>query len=447
MRHLALIALMIGLSVPIASAQLVSTSRLNKSQPIINQSMFEAVGSNSDGDNINGPSVIRVPDWIDANDRPDASAQYYMYFAHHGGSYIRMAWAADLEGPWTLFNTGSAGDATVNGMATPGNGVLDLDLNDGGISIPNSSTSGAFARASDHMASPDVRIDNVNERIAMYFHATSSTGGQKTFVATSADGLNFNLPADDGQAGHGPVDVIPGHFYFRTFEIAGRAFAYSNRAELYRGPAQTNAGQPATLANANDEGGLWNPPGTPNSTAEYWQRMDTSSNPIENLYDNILNEGANDPRHFAVLHNPASDPDRIYIAYSARKDAPESILLSVVDLAGLSESERQDPANWNLLDLDPDTADDQFQLVLLEPEEKWEGADLSIDTSSNGSATGVRELRDPYFFQDSDGQLYLFYTGRGEEAIGIASVTIPEPASVSLLALGGMVLLRRRRRA
>jgi hypothetical protein len=31
-----------------------------------------------------------------------------MYFSHHQGNYIRMAWAADLEGPWHLCQTGDA---------------------------------------------------------------------------------------------------------------------------------------------------------------------------------------------------------------------------------------------------------------------------------------------------------------------------------------------------
>ncbi|MBI3972242.1 MAG: hypothetical protein HY332_13225, partial [Chloroflexi bacterium] len=40
------------------------------------------------GDNINGPSLIRVPDWVD-----DPLGRYYLYFAHHRGTYIRLAYA------------------------------------------------------------------------------------------------------------------------------------------------------------------------------------------------------------------------------------------------------------------------------------------------------------------------------------------------------------------
>ena len=44
--------------------------------------------------NVNGPTVIRVPDWVD---RP--LGRYYMYFGHHMGSFIRMAYADAITGP------------------------------------------------------------------------------------------------------------------------------------------------------------------------------------------------------------------------------------------------------------------------------------------------------------------------------------------------------------
>jgi hypothetical protein len=36
----------------------------------------------------------------------------------------------------------------------------------------------------------------------------------------------------------------------------------------------------------------------------------------------------------------------------------------------------------------------------------------------------VNQLRDPYIFEDTDGKLYLVYTGRGENALGLAQVDI-----------------------
>jgi len=47
------------------------------------------------GDNVNGPSVLRVPDWIE-----QPLGRYYLYFAHHRGKSIRLAVADAPCGPW-----------------------------------------------------------------------------------------------------------------------------------------------------------------------------------------------------------------------------------------------------------------------------------------------------------------------------------------------------------
>ncbi|MHC4543577.1 MAG: hypothetical protein ACYSYL_03480 [Planctomycetota bacterium] len=49
-------------------------TRLNNGEPIITQSMFEAVGVGSDGSNINGPSLLRIPDWIAPEHRADPTS-------------------------------------------------------------------------------------------------------------------------------------------------------------------------------------------------------------------------------------------------------------------------------------------------------------------------------------------------------------------------------------
>ncbi len=54
------------------------------------------------GDNIQGPSLIRVPDWVDAR-----LGQYYLYFADHKGASIRLAYADALTGPWQIHQPGS----------------------------------------------------------------------------------------------------------------------------------------------------------------------------------------------------------------------------------------------------------------------------------------------------------------------------------------------------
>ncbi|NJK82569.1 MAG: hypothetical protein HC912_00905 [Saprospiraceae bacterium] len=105
--------------------------------PIINRSSFielDAANGASDGGNINGPALIAVPSWIPDTQKAHPSAKYYLYFAHHGGQFIRMAWAANIEGPWMMFNYGinsgkawgESGEHT--GLETPGRGVLDLGV-------------------------------------------------------------------------------------------------------------------------------------------------------------------------------------------------------------------------------------------------------------------------------------------------------------------------------
>ena len=66
-------------------------------RPIIHQGMDPALG-----DNINGPSLIRVPPWVTA-----PLGRYYLYFAHHEGGYIRLAFADDLLGPWRVHPPGA----------------------------------------------------------------------------------------------------------------------------------------------------------------------------------------------------------------------------------------------------------------------------------------------------------------------------------------------------
>jgi len=142
------------------------------------------------GDNINGPSLIRVPDWI-----ARSLGRYYLYFAHHDGRYIRLAYSDDLLGPWTTYR----------------DGVLPL----------------AAARFAGHVASPDVHVDHAQQRIRMYYHGadTPSAGGsaQATRVALSEDGLHFTaLPG------------LLGLPYFRVFPWAGYHYALAMPGVVYR---------------------------------------------------------------------------------------------------------------------------------------------------------------------------------------------------------------------
>lgn len=51
---------------------------------------------------ITHPTLIRVPDWVE-----DPLGRYYLYFAHHKGGYIRLAYADDILGPWRTYGGGA----------------------------------------------------------------------------------------------------------------------------------------------------------------------------------------------------------------------------------------------------------------------------------------------------------------------------------------------------
>ena len=141
------------------------------------------------GDNVNGPSVIRVPDWVE---RP--LGRYYMYFAHHMGAFIRLAYADRLEGPWRIHEPGVVPVAST---------AFYRPQPDPPENLENFYT---------HVASPDVFVDEANRRLVMWFHGWFTDGqrwpagepaarawaqkngyGQFTQAAESRDGLSFEV--------------------------------------------------------------------------------------------------------------------------------------------------------------------------------------------------------------------------------------------------------------
>ena len=145
----------------------------------------------NDGDNINMPSVIRVPDWIE---KP--LGRYYLYFSCHAGCrYIRLAVADHVEGPWRIQAPGV---------------LRAADLHEIG----------------DFLAAPDVHVDHANRQIRIYFHAKSIYHRRlKALVGLSEDGLSFKLRP-----------YAFGAFYFRAFPYRGEWFAMSKGGRLHRSP-------------------------------------------------------------------------------------------------------------------------------------------------------------------------------------------------------------------
>ena len=93
--------------------------------------------------------------------------------------------------------------------------------------------------------------------------------------------------------------------------------------------------------------------------------------------------------------------------WTARRDAPERVWLSTIDLTG----------NWmSWTESDP--------VEVLRPERAWEGANLPVEPSSGGSIdVPVNQLRDPAIYEE-DGRVYLLYSVAGERGIGLAEVHV-----------------------
>lgn len=246
--------------------------------PIVTPDMDERIGHN-----INGPSLIQAPDWL-----PDPLGRYYLYFAHHQGAFIRLAYANDLAGPWTVYTPG-----TLHLEQTPCHG---------------------------HIASPDIHVDHENRRIVMYYHGPALSreaqqhepltqqypflGGQRSFVATSADGIHFASQTE-----------VLGPSYFRVFRYGEWVYAL---------------GMPGIFLRSRD--GFTN----------------FEFGPV--LF-------GQDQRHTALMRRG----DTLTVFYSVAGDCPEHIVCSTIDL-------RPDWTQWTASEpvsvLQPETAYEGADLPL-----------------------------------------------------------------------------------
>ena len=235
--------------------------------------------SKSLGDNVNGPSVIRVPTWID-----HPLARYYMYFAHHKGDHIRLAYSNSLTGPWKIYEPGV------------------LQVRDTIFYRPQPDPPQSPTSLYTHVASPEIYIDEPNRRLILYVHGMWTDGKQwpaepnaalkwlrdngyaqytQTFV--SRDGLHFEArPGISAKTS-----------YVRAFRVDGNYYAMGRLGVLLR--AQDPLAPFETGPNPFDSG-------------PYARRV----------------------RHVALLVRK----NVLYVFFSAIADAPEKILLASIALSG-----------------------------------------------------------------------------------------------------------------
>ncbi|MEQ9491694.1 MAG: hypothetical protein RIM72_22160 [Alphaproteobacteria bacterium] len=170
--------------------------------PIIHSGLSDSLGHN-----INGPSLVKRPDWAPGPGR------YMLYFAHHQGKHIRLAFADALAGPWTIHEPG-----VLPLHETPfSQQRLDLPQPDWALEAGTDNWI-------EHLASPDVHLNHRVPRFEMLVHGLCDDAVQKTYLAVSADGLDWTV---EGPA----IDQT----YLRRFEHDGCFHAVGLYGQLLRG--------------------------------------------------------------------------------------------------------------------------------------------------------------------------------------------------------------------
>jgi len=230
------------------------------------------------GDDIDGPTVMRVPPWIE---RP--LGRYYMYFAHHMGGFVRLAYADRLEGPWKIHEPGV------------------LDVRDTAFFRPQPDPPENLENFYTHVASPEIAIDDAAHRFLLWVHGWWTEGamwpvgepaartwarqhgyGQYTQSGASTDGLRFTMQP-----------AITKTSYLRVFPYEGSYIALARLGALFRSKDPF----------ASFEAGVNPFAGTP-----YAGRV----------------------RHVALLRRRST----LYVFFTAIGDAPERVMLSTIDVGG-----------------------------------------------------------------------------------------------------------------
>ena len=161
---------------------ITATRMLN--HPIIGPALDPSIGVN-----IQGPSLIKVPDWV-----TNKLGAYYLYFADHKGSYIRLAYADRLAGPWRVHVPGCLHLAQSGFLTSPPAVSSDqLAAQEARYRARGATIShDVLAEITNpHIASPDVHVDHEQKRIVMYFHGLDGVGVQVTRAAISTNGIDF----------------------------------------------------------------------------------------------------------------------------------------------------------------------------------------------------------------------------------------------------------------
>ena len=174
--------------------------------PIIGVDEFPDLGGN-----INGPSLIRAPEWM-----LDPPGKYLLYFAHHEGRSIRLAASDTLTGPWRMISPDPLDlEHSLFATSPPAPENLHPEAHD----FIAAGADGDYP----HIASPDAWVDHATEQIRLYYHGRLADGRQRSRVALSRDGRKFAAR----------LETI-GLSYLRIFRDDGWFYAIAMPGQLYR---------------------------------------------------------------------------------------------------------------------------------------------------------------------------------------------------------------------
>src|SRR5262245_22471232 len=263
---------------PAIDARLAAAAEIRATR--LRQNPLITINSSSTlGDNVNGPAVVRVPSWVG---KP--MGRYYMYFAHHTGAHIRLAYADAIEGPWKIYDPGV------------------LNVRDTAFFRPQPDPANSPEGFYTPVASPEIYVDEASRKIVMWFHGWWTEGnvwpvtsvadarawarqrgyGQYTQVAESTDGLHFTV--------HAPITR---ESYLRVFRESGQFYGLARLGILSRAK----------------------------------NRLETFE-----LGPNPFRDGpyAGRVRHVALLRQGQT----MNVFFSGIGDAPEHIMMSTIDLRG-----------------------------------------------------------------------------------------------------------------
>lgn len=268
---------LIVLAIAIATAGVVRGQGLEVGR-LSQNPLITVKSSTSLGSNVNGPTVIRVPDWV-----PRPLGRYYMYFANHMGEFIRFAYADAVTGPWKIHEPGV------------------VHVRDTAMFRPQPDPRETLEDFYTHVASPEILIDHDRKRFLMWFHGWWTNGerwpgdpaearawaqnrgySQFTQVAESADGIRFEArPA---------ITRAP---YLRVFR----------RGDYYYGVSRLG-------------------------------RVSRATDPLDSfeLGPNPFRDGpyAGRIRHVALMPRG----DTLHVFFTAIGDSPERVMWSTIDLTG-----------------------------------------------------------------------------------------------------------------